>query len=92
MSAEIAAFVKGLMGGAGKKVVDLLFGPFGDEDDSGSEEPNGSRLEVEGSELIKQIGEHAENPEDIPRVLDGFNIDMEEHEQGGQKTYNREMF
>jgi hypothetical protein len=92
MPAEIAAFVKGIMGGAGKKVVDLLFGPFSDEDDPDSEESNESRLEVEGSELIKQIGEHAENPEDIPKVLDGFEIDMDEYEEGGQKSYNREMF
>lgn len=59
--------VSGISSGASSKLIGL----FLDSKDVSDE------ITSEADELIKQIGENADDPEEIPAVLDGFNFTFE---------------
>lgn len=75
-----------IVSGATSGVTSKLLGLFLDVEDK-PEEPN-SKITSEADELIKQIGEKANNPDDIPCALNGFNFTYQTADGEVNKQYN----
>ncbi|MFC4407972.1 hypothetical protein [Haloarchaeobius iranensis] len=73
----------GASGGAAGKITEFAFG----QSDRDSPEDE-SRDEIEGQsiEVIKQVGQKAETPEEIPAALDGLSITFNHDET--EKQFN----
>lgn len=85
-----------IIGGASKRLGSLfseyLFGRFRREPESGTEEEiDTGGLEMQGSELIQQIGKEASSPEEIPAALDGFHILSESQDGTVQKFFSKDQ-
>jgi len=63
----IRSLISGISGGATSEILGLFLNV--DEKDKAN-----PRIKSEADELIKQIGDNADSPEEIPSALDGFNF------------------